>query len=87
MRHSFVSALIAIGLLSVGAGVQAGEFNNECTTALSMGKHIKTDCSIAETLKGKVYCFGNEEARQTFRKNPEATAAKAALNAMKPTGL
>lgn len=40
-------------------------------------KEIKTDCSINASPKGKTYCFGNEQAKTDFMKNPNANLAKA----------
>jgi YHS domain-containing protein len=37
----------------------------------------KTDCSVSGTYKGKTYCFGNEQAKSDFMKNPDANLAKA----------
>lgn len=44
---------------------------------LTGNKEIKTDCSVNATYKGKTYCFGNEQAKETFMKDPEANLAKA----------
>ena len=30
---------------------------------LALGKEIRTDCSINATVQGKMYCFGNEDAK------------------------
>ena len=42
-----------------------------------MGKDVQTDCSVNTTIAGKTYCFGNEEAKQAFLKDPEGNLAKA----------
>ena len=54
-----------------------GEYDNMCTMGLALGKEIKTDCSINATLQGKTYCFGNEEAKTMFMKDPAGNLAKA----------
>jgi YHS domain-containing protein len=65
--------LAAAGAASAGTG----EFDNLCAEGLALGKEIKTDCSVNETIDGKTYCFGNETARMLFMKHPEANLAKA----------
>ena len=44
-----------------------------CTEGLA----LKTDCSINMTLEGKTYCFGSEQAKADFMKDPEGNLAKA----------
>ena len=48
-----------------------------CAESLSMGKDTPTDCSVNATIKGKTYCFGNEQAKADFMKDPEGNLAKA----------
>ncbi|MDO9206466.1 hypothetical protein [Methylotenera sp.] len=55
----------------------AGELGDFCTTGLSMGKTIATDCSINAELDGKTYCFGNEEAKEMYMKDPQGVVDKA----------
>jgi len=45
-----------------------------CAESLSMGKDTPTDCSVNATIKG---CFGNEQAKADFMKDPEGNLAKA----------
>ena len=40
-------------------------------------RQIKTDCSVNANLDGKTYCFGNEQAKQDFMKDPKANLSKA----------
>ena len=47
------------------------EFDGECVMGLTLGKDIKTDCSVNTTFNGKTYCFGNETAKAVFLKRPE----------------
>jgi YHS domain-containing protein len=61
--------------------VATGEFDNMCTESLALGKNINTDCSINTTLKGKTYCFGSEQAKTDFMKDPEGNLAKAKAQA------
>lgn len=71
-----LAGAFALGL--AGAAFAAtGEFDNLCTMGLATGKSVKTDCSVSETIGGKTYCFGNEEARAEFMKDPEGNLAKA----------
>ena len=54
-----------------------GEFNNTCTEGLANSKEVKTDCSVNANIKGKTYCFSNEQAKAEFLKTPDANLAKA----------
>ncbi len=54
-----------------------GEFDNMCAMGLSANKEIKTDCSVNATYEGKTYCFGNQQAKVDFMKDPAANVAKA----------
>jgi uncharacterized protein YjbI with pentapeptide repeats len=56
----------------------AGEFGDHCTTSLSSGQMIKTDCSINTQFSGKTYCFGSNESKSAFLMHPEESIAKAA---------
>jgi YHS domain-containing protein len=75
ITFAFAGALL-LGL-STAALAATGEFDNMCAEGLSLHKDIKTDCSINTTIKGKTYCFGSEQAKADFMKNPEANLAKA----------
>jgi YHS domain-containing protein len=50
---------------------------------LAMGKEVKTDCTINGQIDGKTYCFGSEEAKTTFMKDPKGNLAKAEAYRMK----
>jgi YHS domain-containing protein len=80
MARNYITSAFA-GALLLGLGTAAvaatGEFDNMCTEGLALHKDIKTDCSINTTLKGKTYCFGSEQAKTDFMKDPEANLAKA----------
>ena len=76
MRTSISSALagaLVFGLVTATLAATKGEFDNMCTEGLAMGKDVQTDCSVNTTIAGKTYCFGNEEAKQAFLKDPEGT--------------
>lgn len=56
----------------------AGEFGDHCTTGLSSGQMIKTNCSINAMFEEKTYCFGSNESKAAFQMHPKETIAKAA---------
>jgi YHS domain-containing protein len=80
MKRTFVtsalSGVFALGLATAAFAV-TGEFNNMCTEGLANSKQVKTDCSVNANIKGKTYCFSNEQAKAEFLKNPDANLAKA----------
>ena len=43
-----------------------GEFANHCTNGLSKGVFHTTKCEINESYNGKIYCFSNDGARDSF---------------------
>jgi YHS domain-containing protein len=54
------------------------QFDGECTEGLAQGQHIKTNCAITWTDKdGKVYCFSNAAAKQSFLEDPDVNLQKA----------
>jgi YHS domain-containing protein len=63
--------------LATSAMAATGEFDNMCTQGLASGKEVKTDCSVNTSYEGKTYCFGNDQAKQDFMKDPKANLAKA----------
>lgn len=75
ITSAFAGALL-LGLTTAALAV-TGEFDNMCTQGLAIGKEVKTDCSINATLDGKTYCFGNEDAKTEFMKDPKGNLAKA----------
>jgi YHS domain-containing protein len=77
MRAFILSAAAGAMLLATGAIAATGEYDNMCTMGLAMGKEVKTDCSINGQIGGKTYCFGSEEAKTAFMKDPEGNLAKA----------
>lgn len=78
-RTTILSAVAGACLFGFATAALAatGEFDNMCTMGLAMGKEVKTDCSISETIEGKTYCFGNEEAKTIFMQDPKANLEKA----------
>ncbi len=80
MRSYVISALAAafvLGLATAAVAATKGEFNNMCAEGLALHKQIKTDCSVNTEYKGKTYCFGNEQAKTDFMKDPKANLAEA----------
>jgi len=71
-----LAGAFALGL-ATSAMAATGEFDNMCTQGLASGKEVKTDCSVNTSYEGKTYCFGNEQAKQDFMKDPAANLAKA----------
>ena len=78
--RTYISAALA-GAFFIGMATAAfavtGEYSNMCTMGLALGKDIQTDCSINGQIGGKTYCFGSEEAKFEFMKNPTENLAKA----------
>jgi YHS domain-containing protein len=82
IRTYVTSALVgafALGLATAAIAAK-GEFDNMCAQGLATGQKVETDCSVNATIKGKTYCFGNEQAKAEFMKNPDANLAKAQAN-------
>ena len=75
ITSAFAGALL-LGLASAALAA-AGEFNNMCTEGLALGKDINTDCSVNAVIDGKTYCFGSEQAKTDFMKDPKGNMAKA----------
>lgn len=68
-------------LVAFSMGVHAGEFGNRCTTGLTKGVVVNSDCSINEVFKGNTLCFGNDDARKAFleTKDKQQFVDKAAM--------
>ena len=74
---SAIAGALLLGLATAAFAATNGEFDNMCAEGLALQKPIKTDCSVNASLKGKTYCFGSEQAKADFLKNPDANLAKA----------
>ena len=83
MRAYIASAVAGSLMLATAAVAATGEYDNMCTMGLAMGKEVKTDCTINGQIDGKTYCFGSEEAKTTFMKDPKGNLAKAEAYQMK----
>jgi YHS domain-containing protein len=80
MKPTYLATALAGALalgLTTAAMAATGEFDNMCAQGLAMHKQVKTDCSVNGVYQGKTYCFGNEQAKQSFMKDPAANLAKA----------
>ena len=77
MVKYITSALAGAALLAVSTAAFAGEYDNMCAMGLAVGKEVSTDCTISGEIGGKTYCFGTEEAKTDFMKDPEGNLAKA----------
>ena len=75
VKSALAGAMLLGAVTAAFAGT--GEYDNMCTMGLALGKDIKTDCSINATIQGKMYCFGNEDAKTIFMKDPAGNLAKA----------
>ena len=73
------SALTGAFALGLATAAIAGEFDNMCSWGLANSKKVLTDCSVNAAIKGKTYCFSNEQAKTEFMKDPDANLAKASL--------
>jgi hypothetical protein len=57
-----VAGVLLLGSATAAFAATHGEFDNMCAEGLALHKDIKTDCSVNASVKGKTYCFGNEQA-------------------------
>jgi YHS domain-containing protein len=80
MSRGYITSAVAGALmlgLTTAALAATGEFSNMCTEGLALGKDVQTDCSVNTVIDGKTYCFGNEDAKTMFMKDPKGNLAKA----------
>ncbi|XSG81363.1 MAG: hypothetical protein ACPW61_09775 [Methyloligella sp. ZOD6] len=77
MLMSAAAGVVLLGGATVAMAATEGEYDNMCAMGLALDKKVETDCSVNETIDGKTYCFGNEEAKEIFMKNPEKNLEKA----------
>jgi uncharacterized protein YjbI with pentapeptide repeats len=74
---NIIKQLILITSLTFTSLAIAGEFDNNCTNALSKGAFHKTKCEINEIFGGKTYCFSSDGARDSFLFDPQDMINKA----------
>ena len=81
MTRSIVTSAIAgafvLGLATTAVAAVKGQFDDMCAEGLALHKQIHTNCSVNADYKGKTYCFGSEQAKKDFMKDPSANLAKA----------
>ncbi|MDX1914959.1 MAG: pentapeptide repeat-containing protein [Methylophilus sp.] len=75
--YQYLKILIGLGLLSSAQMSWSGELGNNCTTGLSKGVLMQTDCKVSELYKGKTYCFSGQAAKESFLADPATTVAAA----------
>jgi YHS domain-containing protein len=68
---------LMLGVVTM-AYAATGQFNNMCSWGLANHKDVSTDCSVNTSIRGKTYCFGSQEAKANFMKNPTSNLDKAA---------
>jgi YHS domain-containing protein len=71
------SALAGAMLFATAAIATTGEYGNMCAMGQALGQDVETDCTINAEVEGKTYCFGNEDAKTLFMKDPKTNLAKA----------
>jgi YHS domain-containing protein len=78
-RLNIAAACLALlGLNIALAAEEAVQFGGECAEALAEGQHVATKCTITwKDTDGKVYCFNNEAAKQSFLQNPQENLQRA----------
>lgn len=64
MKISVLAITVLMTVSSLSA--IAGEFGNRCTTALTKGEVVHSDCSVNSQFQGNTLCFGNEDAKKVF---------------------
>ena len=57
--------------------IRPKEFGNMYAMGLALGQKVETDCAIYTQIDGAEYCFGNEDVKATFMKDPQGNLAKA----------
>jgi len=78
MKKFIVASAMAGALLfATAAAATTGQYDNMCAMGMALGKDVATDCSVNAEIDGKTYCFGNEDAKTLFMKDPAANLAKA----------
>ena len=68
--------VLALGFATAAYAV-SGEFDNMCAEGLAMHKEVQTDCAISGQVEGKTLCFGSEQAKTDFMKDPGANLKEA----------
>lgn len=77
MKKMILPMVAGALLFSTAAIAATGEYDNMCAMGLALEQKVETDCSISGMIGGRTYCFGNEEAKTTFMKDPDGNLSKA----------
>lgn len=78
MRTATLISGIALSLVIGGAQATEGEFGKQCAMGLAMGKRVDTDCKVNwQDKDSKTYCFGDENSKAMFMKDPAGNLEKA----------
>ena len=70
----FATAAIALGFATAAVAM---EYNKADATSVAMGKPKRTDCSVAEVIGGKTYCFESADSKSEFMKDSAGNISKA----------
>lgn len=83
-----IRTVAAAGLIATAFAIPqvlagTGEFEGKCTYGLSQKGDFATPCEVTwKSEGGKTYCFGNEEVKAKFLKDPKANLTKAEAHYM-----
>ena len=77
-RTILKSAMADAMLLGLATAAGAESTTTSAPWNLGTAKRQKTDCSVNATIDGKTYCFGTEDAKTIFMKDPQRNLAKGA---------
>jgi YHS domain-containing protein len=89
IRAARVAALLIAACIACGPAAAAAppaaaasaaqpEFGGQCAMSLAEGEQVATDCSVKWVgPDGKTYCFGNEDAKKRFLKDPQGNLERA----------
>lgn len=81
MKKIYIAAAMAGAMLfATAATATTGEYGNMCAMGQALGQDVETDCTINGEVDGKTYCFGNDDAKMLFMKDPKTNLAKAEAN-------
>lgn len=76
-KTSVLTALVVVMLGASPAFATSGEYKNMDALGLANGKGMRTKCDVSGQYLGKTYCFGSEERKTEFMKQPDSYRAKA----------
>jgi len=65
--------LTALTALLITLSASAAELGNNCTSSMSAGLMVQSDCTSSSMVNGKTYCFGSAESKAAFDKAENKT--------------